>query len=293
MSTVAEFIIVAGADNRPSMLDKSMYESWKSHMELYIQGKDHERIILNSVENGPLIWSIVEQENGTVRPKTYEELFDKEKLQADYDLKATNIVLQGLPPDVYSLINHHRVSKDIWEKVKLLMQGTSLSKQEYECKLYDEFDKFSHVKGETLYEYYLWFAQLINEMNIINMTMQPVQVNTKFLNSLLPEWCKFVTNVKLARDLHTLNYDQLYAYLEQHESHANKARLMRERFPDPRFIHYPTYTTTQDNQDRDLVLRRKKKKSLDYNNSFLGEYECSSLALDREERRDEKKRLIT
>ncbi|GKD50940.1 hypothetical protein Tco_1279916 [Tanacetum coccineum] len=184
MSTVAEFIIVAGADNRPSMLDKSMYESWKSHMELYIQGKDHERIILNSVENGPLIWSIVEQENGTVRPKTYEELFDKEKLQADYDLKATNIVLQGLPPDVYSLINHHRVSKDIWEKVKLLMQGTSLSKQEYECKLYDEFDKFSHVKGETL---------------------------------LLPEWCKFVTDVKLERDLHTSNYDQLYAYLEQYE----------------------------------------------------------------------------
>ncbi|GJU11503.1 hypothetical protein Tco_1133899 [Tanacetum coccineum] len=57
------------------------------------------------------------------------------------------------------------------------------------------------------------------------------------------------------------------------------------------FIHYPIYTITQDNQDRDLVLRRKKEKSLDYNNSFLGEYECSSLALDREERRDEKKRL--
>ncbi|GJX86783.1 hypothetical protein Tco_0337557 [Tanacetum coccineum] len=45
------------------------------------------------------------------------------------------------------------------------------------------------------------------------------------------------------------------------------------------------------NQDRDLVLRRKKEKSLDYNNSFLGEYKCSSLALDKEERRDEKKRL--
>ncbi|GKC27956.1 hypothetical protein Tco_1035250, partial [Tanacetum coccineum] len=39
------------------------------------------------------------------------------------------------------------------------------------------------------------------------------------------------------------------------------------------------------------VLRRKKETSLDYNNSFLGEYECSSLALDKEERRDEKKRL--
>ncbi|GKA10548.1 hypothetical protein Tco_0689981 [Tanacetum coccineum] len=104
------------------------------------------------------------------------ELYIQEKLQADCDLKATNIVLQGLPPDIYSLVNHHKVTKEIWDKVKLLMQGTSLSKQEQECKLYDEFDKFSHVKGETLYEYYLRFAQLINDINIIQMTMQPVQL---------------------------------------------------------------------------------------------------------------------
>ncbi|GJS21188.1 hypothetical protein Tco_0449820 [Tanacetum coccineum] len=176
MSTLAKFMIVVGADIRPPMLDKSMYESWKIRMELYIQ------------------------ENDTVRPKTYEELSDKEKLQADCDLKATNIILQGLPPDVYSLVNYHRVSKEIWDRVKLLMQGTSLSKQERECKLYDEFDKFTHVKGETF---------------------------------LPPEWSKFVTDVKLARDLHTSNYDQLYAYLEQHEAHANEAFLMHERFPDP------------------------------------------------------------
>ncbi|GJT92487.1 hypothetical protein Tco_1081332, partial [Tanacetum coccineum] len=124
------------------------------------------------------------------------------------------------------------INKDIWDRVKLLMQGTSLSKQERECKLYDEFDKFSYVKGETLHQYYLRFAQLINDMNIIQMTMQPVQVNTKFLNSLLLEWGKFVTDVKLFRDLHTSNYDQLYAYLEQQEVHANEICLLRERFPD-------------------------------------------------------------
>ncbi|GJZ14842.1 hypothetical protein Tco_0550519 [Tanacetum coccineum] len=190
MFTLAEFMIVASADNHPPMLDKPQYESWKSRMKLYIQGKDNGRIILNSVENGPIVWPTVVLENGTVRPKTYEELSNKEKFHADYDLKATNIFLQGLPPDVYALVNHHKVAKDIWDRVKLLMQGTSLSKQERECKLYDEFDKFSYVK---------------------------VQVNTKFLNSLPPEWGKFVTDVKLARDLHTSNYDQLYAYLEQHE----------------------------------------------------------------------------
>ncbi|GJS49264.1 integrase, catalytic region, zinc finger, CCHC-type containing protein, partial [Tanacetum coccineum] len=137
-----------------------------------------------------------------------------------------------LPPDVYALVNNHKIAKDIWDKVKLLMQGTSLSRQERERKLYDKFDKFSHVKGETLYQYYLRFAQLINDMKAIQMTMQPIQVNTKFLNSLPPEWGKFVTNVKLARDLHTSKYDQLYAYLKQHETHANEARLMCERFPD-------------------------------------------------------------
>nr|GEV39657.1 uncharacterized mitochondrial protein AtMg00810-like [Tanacetum cinerariifolium] len=47
--------------------------------------------------------------------------------------------------------------------------------------------------------------------------------------SLPPEWSKFVTGVKLVRDLHTTNYDQLHAYYEQHELHANEVRIMRER----------------------------------------------------------------
>ncbi|GKC75401.1 retrovirus-related pol polyprotein from transposon TNT 1-94, partial [Tanacetum coccineum] len=49
-----------------------------------------------------------------------------------------------------------------------------------------------------------------------------VQVNTKFLNALPSEWSKFVTDVKLAKSLYTTNYDQLYAYLTQHEQHANE-----------------------------------------------------------------------
>nr|GFC09148.1 hypothetical protein [Tanacetum cinerariifolium] len=44
----------------------------------------------------------------------------------------------------------------------------------------------------------------------------------KFLNTLPPEWSKFVIDVKLVRDLHTTNVDQLYAYLSQHEYHANE-----------------------------------------------------------------------
>ncbi|GKE90824.1 hypothetical protein Tco_1571919 [Tanacetum coccineum] len=155
------------------------------------------------------------------------------KLQDDCDLCATNIVLQGLPPDIYALVNHNQVAKQIWDRVKLLMQGTELSYQECECKLHNEFDKFASIKGETLHEYYMWFAQLMNDIHIIGKTMQQVQVNTKFLNGLQPEWSKFVTDVKLAKSMYSTNYDQLYAYLIQHEGHANEVRIMRERYPDP------------------------------------------------------------
>ncbi|GKB58752.1 hypothetical protein Tco_0914938 [Tanacetum coccineum] len=220
-NTLAEYMILSGADNRPPMLDKDLYDSWKSRMELYMKNREHGRMILESVEHGPLIWPTVE-ENGVIRTKKYVELSAVEKIQADCDMKATNIILQGLPTDIYSLVNHHRVAKDLWERVQLLMQGTSLTKQERECKLYDAFDKFTHIKGESLHTYYLRFTQLINDMNIYKMNMEQFQVNTKFLNSLPPEWSKFVTDVKLVKDLHTSIFDQLHAYLEQHELHANE-----------------------------------------------------------------------
>ncbi|GJU41974.1 hypothetical protein Tco_1194931 [Tanacetum coccineum] len=120
-----------------------------------MQNIEHRRMIVESVEHGPLIWPTIE-ENWVTRTKKYVELSDAEKIQADCDMKATNIILQGLPADIYSLVNHHRVAKDLWERVQLLMQ-----------------------------------------------------------------------------DLHTTNFDQLHAYLEQHELHANEVHLMRERNQDP------------------------------------------------------------
>ncbi|GJZ16842.1 hypothetical protein Tco_0552965 [Tanacetum coccineum] len=81
-------------------------------------------MIHESVESGPLIWpSIVE--NGVIRPKKYFELPATEALQADCDIKATNIILQGLPPEVYALVSNHKVAKELWERIQLLMQGTS------------------------------------------------------------------------------------------------------------------------------------------------------------------------
>ncbi|GJT43952.1 hypothetical protein Tco_0952667 [Tanacetum coccineum] len=166
MTTLANKAILSGAENRPPMLGKDMYDSWKSIMELYTMNIQHGRMILESVEHGPLIWPTIE-ENGVTRPRKYFELTLTDAIQADCDVKATNIILQGLPPE------------------------------ERECKLYDEFNKFAYKKGETLRDFYLRFLLLLNDMNIYNMKLEQFQVNTKFLNTLPPEWSKFVTDVKL------------------------------------------------------------------------------------------------
>ncbi|GJR86158.1 hypothetical protein Tco_0210169 [Tanacetum coccineum] len=232
MTTLADKSLLSGGDNKPPMLEKHLYDSWKSRMELYMLNRPHGRMILASVEKGPLVWPSI-TEDGVTRLKEYVELTPAEAIQADCDIKAINIILQGLPTEIYALVSQHRVAKDLWEKIKLLMQGTSLTKQERECKLYDEFDKFTYKKGETLHEYYLRFTLLLNDMNIYKMPLEQFQVNTKFLNTLPDEWSKFVTDVKLVKDLHTTNVDQLHAYLQQHERHANEVRLMHERNFDP------------------------------------------------------------
>ncbi|GKC07064.1 hypothetical protein Tco_0998674 [Tanacetum coccineum] len=154
MTTLAEHMIVAGAENHSPMLEKSMYDSWASCIRLFIKGKKNGRMMLASIDEGTLVYPTVAREDGQTRPKKYSELTEEQQLQDDCDVQATNIILHGLQPDVYSL-------------------------------------------GETLYEYYWRFSQLINDMH--TMTMQQVQVNTKFLNALPPEWSKFVTDVKLAK----------------------------------------------------------------------------------------------
>nr|GEU44400.1 hypothetical protein [Tanacetum cinerariifolium] len=89
MTTLADKAILLGVDKRPPMLEKDMYDSWKSKMKLYMMNRQHGRMILESVEN-------------------------------------------GLPQEVYALVSNHKVAKELWERIQLLMQGTSLTKQERE-----------------------------------------------------------------------------------------------------------------------------------------------------------------
>nr|GEW16377.1 reverse transcriptase domain-containing protein [Tanacetum cinerariifolium] len=86
------------------------------------------------------------------------------------------------------------------------------------------------TEGETIHDYYVRFVKLINDMRNIKMTMSRMQLNFKFINNMLPEWGRFITAMKLNKGLRDSNYDQLYAYLKQHEVHADEKKMMLDRF---------------------------------------------------------------
>ncbi|GJS49200.1 hypothetical protein Tco_0599321 [Tanacetum coccineum] len=203
MADLLEDIQCASTGTRPPMLDRTDFASWQQ------QGA---------------------QQLGPERARVYLDLLPEDKDRYNADIQATNILLQWLPKYIYTLINYYTEAKDIWDNVKMLLEGSELTKEDRKSQLYDDFEHFRQNKGETIHDYYVRFAKLINDMRNIKMAMSRMQLNSKFVNNMLSEWGRFVTAVKLNRGLRDSNYDQLYAYLKQHEAHANENKMMLDRF---------------------------------------------------------------
>ncbi|GJS98325.1 hypothetical protein Tco_0819495 [Tanacetum coccineum] len=178
MANLSEDIQCTGSDTRPPMLDSTEFASLN-------EGALH---------------------LGLEQPCVYSDLSPEDKDRYNADIQATNILLQGLPKYIYSLIDHYTDAKDIWDNVKMLLEGLELTKEDRESQLYDDSEHFRQHKGETIHDYYVRFAKLINDMRNIKMTMSRMQLNSKFVNNMLPEWGRF------------------------HKAHANENKMMLERF---------------------------------------------------------------
>nr|GEU64737.1 putative reverse transcriptase domain-containing protein [Tanacetum cinerariifolium] len=183
MANLSEDIQCAGSDTRPHMLDRTDFASWQQCIRLYCQGKENGVNILKLIDEGPfrmgtLRKTLTEGTEGSLhlgleRPRVYSDLTPEEKERYNDGIRAINILLQGFPKEIYSLINHYTDAKDIWDNVKMLLEGSELTKEDRESQLYDDFKHFRQNKGETIHEYYVRFAKLINDIRNIKMTVKP------------------------------------------------------------------------------------------------------------------------
>nr|GEU80600.1 cytochrome P450 94B3 [Tanacetum cinerariifolium] len=80
MTTLAEHMIVADAENHPPMLDKIMYNSWQSRMFLYIKGKKNGRMMLECIMNELLVYSTIEKD-GKFLTRNMHNLLNKKSFK--------------------------------------------------------------------------------------------------------------------------------------------------------------------------------------------------------------------
>nr|GEX01402.1 hypothetical protein [Tanacetum cinerariifolium] len=74
----------------------------------------------------------------------------------------------------------------------------------------------------------------MNYLERNDMHFPIVTINTKFLNSLQPEWLKYVTQVRLAKRLTVDTFDDLFDCLQQFEKLVNTSRAKKlEKSHDP------------------------------------------------------------
>ncbi|GKB99028.1 reverse transcriptase domain-containing protein [Tanacetum coccineum] len=135
----------------------------KQIKSLVFEGKENGVNILKSIDEGPFqmgtFWeTIAEGDEGALhlgpeRPRVYYDLSPEDKDRYNADIWAINILLQGLPKDIYSLINHYTDAKDIWDNVKMPLEGSELTKEDRESQLYDDFEHFRQHKGETIHDH--------------------------------------------------------------------------------------------------------------------------------------------
>ncbi|GKC46418.1 hypothetical protein Tco_1064140 [Tanacetum coccineum] len=165
MANLSEDIQCAGLDTRPPMLDRTDFASWKQRIRLYCRGKENGVNILKSIDEGPFQMGTFREtltegtegapHLGPERSRVYSDLSLEDKERYNADIRATNIILQGLPKDIYSLINHYTDAKDICDNVKMLLEGSELTKEDRESQLYDDFEHFRQNKEETIHDYYI------------------------------------------------------------------------------------------------------------------------------------------
>nr|GEZ80597.1 hypothetical protein [Tanacetum cinerariifolium] len=166
------------------MLNKENYVPWSSRLLWYAKSRPNEKLIHNSILNGPYVRLMIPEPsdanrdvnvNKTFHEQTDDELSEKELKQIEADDQAIQTILVGLPEDIYAAVDSCETAQEIWLRVQQRMKGSDIGIHEKKAKLFNEWERFTSNERESI------------ESTIIT------------------------------KDLHTADYTQLYDFLKYNQ----------------------------------------------------------------------------
>nr|GEV72190.1 hypothetical protein [Tanacetum cinerariifolium] len=83
----------------------------------------------------------------------------EEKKTQNIDRLARSLLIQGLPNDIYSLIDRNETAKDLWDALERQMRGSEYGEQDRKAAILYEYQTFKATEGEQLLDTYLRYLQ--------------------------------------------------------------------------------------------------------------------------------------
>ncbi|GKD88971.1 retrovirus-related pol polyprotein from transposon TNT 1-94 [Tanacetum coccineum] len=187
-------------------------------------------------------------DTAAARKQKEDDLTCDDLKQCETNIKAMNPILISIPNDIYNFVDACQNAKEMWDRVKRLMQGESLSFV-FNC-----------------------FLRLINNMQRNKVKPIDMAVNTKFLNSLQPEWYKYVTNVRISKNLADDPYDVLFDHLRHYEKIVNVCRAKRAgKTHDPLDLDAYTYASSSSSRSSPDYSVTRPPSVIGYDDDYQGE----------------------
>nr|GEY82675.1 hypothetical protein [Tanacetum cinerariifolium] len=155
---------------RIPLLYRGKYSQWVERFMNYLEEQTDGEAMINSIKNDKSVWST------------------QEKRVQKIDRLARSLLIQGLPNDIYSLIDSNNTAKDLWDALARHMLGSEYGEQDRKATVLYEYETFKATEGELLLDTYIRYLQVINDLKICGYSKDNCELNFKFLNNLQPEW---------------------------------------------------------------------------------------------------------
>nr|GEV74173.1 hypothetical protein [Tanacetum cinerariifolium] len=198
-------VLTVGSTMRIPLLYRGEYSQWVERIMNYLEEQTDGKAMINSINNGdqplPRVTKVsIAGTTSTEQPRLKDKSmwYDQEKRVQKIDRLARSLLIQGLPNDIYSLIDSNKTAKDLWDPLARHMLGSE----------YGEQDRKTAKCGYS---------------------KDTCELNFKFLNNLQPEWKQYATMMRQNKNLMDINIDALYNILKQNQGDVNDAMRSKKK----------------------------------------------------------------
>nr|GEX98474.1 hypothetical protein [Tanacetum cinerariifolium] len=153
----------------------------------YLEEQTDGEAMINSIKNGnqplPRVTQVsIARTTSTEQPPLKDKSMwsDQEKRVQKIGRLARSLLIQGLPNDIYSLIDSNKTAKDLWDALARHMLGSKYGEQDKKAVILYEYETFEATEGELFLDTYIRYLQVINDLKKQNKNLMDINIDALY-----------------------------------------------------------------------------------------------------------------